>query len=90
MSEAIENQVQTIGRGLLEALPARPPALFNQAWWQGRLLDWAMRDEPFKLDLFRLVDVLPALRSPEEVVRHLNEYLGSRGASGPAWPDSML
>jgi len=42
--------------------------------WSGRAVEWAIRDELFKTQLFRFVDVLPALNSPGEVVRHLREY----------------
>ena len=35
-----------------------------------------MENEALKTQLFRLVDVLPALRSPEEVSAHMREYLG--------------
>lgn len=38
-------------------------------------MDWAMKDEKFKVQLFRFVDVLPALTSPSEIARHLTEYL---------------
>src|SRR5437764_428744 len=39
-------------------------------------MEWAMRDEHFKTQLFRFVDVLPTLDSSSEVARHLKEYLG--------------
>jgi len=38
------------------------------------MMEWAMRDEHFKTQLFRFVDVLPALTSSAEVSRHLKEY----------------
>src|SRR5262245_21824973 len=38
-------------------------------------MEWAMSDENFKTQLFRFVDVLPALSSSSEVSRHLKEYL---------------
>lgn len=44
-------------------------------------MDWAMRDEHFKTQLFRFVDVLPTLTSAGEVSRHLKEYLDSEGLS---------
>src|SRR5207237_2296726 len=39
-------------------------------------MDCARRDEHFKTQLFRFVDVLPTLTSAGEIGRHLNEYLG--------------
>src|SRR5919108_4638176 len=54
---------------------AAPPSLFSRKGLYGTLMDWAMRDEHFKTQLFRFVDVLPALTSAAEVTRHLKEYL---------------
>ncbi len=55
---------------------AEPPSLFSKKGFYGTLMDWAMRDEHFKTQLFRFVDVLPTLASSGEVARHLKEYLG--------------
>ena len=54
---------------------AGAPALFTKKGLQGALMDWAMRDERFKTQLFRFVDVLPTLTSSSEISRHLKEYL---------------
>jgi RHH-type proline utilization regulon transcriptional repressor/proline dehydrogenase/delta 1-pyrroline-5-carboxylate dehydrogenase len=42
----------------------------------------ALRDPVFRADLFRLVDVFPALADPAEVTRHVREYLDPRA---PRW-----
>jgi RHH-type proline utilization regulon transcriptional repressor/proline dehydrogenase/delta 1-pyrroline-5-carboxylate dehydrogenase len=55
---------------------AEPPSLFSKKGFYGTLMEWAMRDEHFKTQLFRFVDVLPTARSSGEVARHLTEYLG--------------
>jgi RHH-type proline utilization regulon transcriptional repressor/proline dehydrogenase/delta 1-pyrroline-5-carboxylate dehydrogenase len=52
------------------------PSLFSKKGFYGTLMQWAMRDEHFKTQLFRFVDVLPALGSASEISRHLQEYLG--------------
>src|SRR2546430_10259076 len=59
---------------LMEA--AQPPSLLSKKGFYGSLMDWAMRDEHFKTQLFRFVDVLPTLNSSAEISRHLKEYLG--------------
>jgi len=51
------------------------PSLFTKKGLQGALMEWAMRDERFKTQLFRFVDVLPTLSSSGEISRHLKEYL---------------
>lgn len=55
---------------------AEPPSLFSKKGFYGTMMEWAMRDEHFKTQLFRFVDVLPTLTSSSEVARHLQEYLG--------------
>ena len=55
---------------------AEPPTVFSRKGFYGALMDWAMRDEHFKTQLFRFVDVLPTLTSAAEISRHLQEYLG--------------
>jgi RHH-type proline utilization regulon transcriptional repressor/proline dehydrogenase/delta 1-pyrroline-5-carboxylate dehydrogenase len=52
------------------------PTLFSKKGLYGALMEWAMRDEQFKIQLFRFVDVLPTLTSSAEISKHLNEYLG--------------
>src|SRR5258708_37914461 len=55
---------------------AGPPSLFSKKGFYGSLMEWSMKDEHFKTQLFRFVDVLPTLTSSGEVARHLTEYLG--------------
>ncbi len=68
-------RVQELGRDLFQRVQGEVPGIFNKGYWQGRILDWAMRDPSFKIDLFRFVDVLPSLQTTEQVTRHLKEYL---------------
>src|SRR5262249_9128832 len=72
---AIEVLTQTIGRELFANLDEKQPHVWQRRWWDARLLDWWMRDEQLKVQLFRFVDVLPMLKTPEAVMRHLHEYL---------------
>jgi RHH-type proline utilization regulon transcriptional repressor/proline dehydrogenase/delta 1-pyrroline-5-carboxylate dehydrogenase len=71
----LEGDVQRLGRALHQQLKDKTPGLFEAAYWQGLLLDGAMRDPAFKTDLFRLVDALPALSTSEQIARHAREYL---------------
>jgi RHH-type proline utilization regulon transcriptional repressor/proline dehydrogenase/delta 1-pyrroline-5-carboxylate dehydrogenase len=50
-------------------------AVFRRNDFYGRLMEWSMKDEAFKTQMFRFVDVLPTLTSSTDVVRHLAEYL---------------
>ena len=59
------------------------PGVFNKAWWSGQVLDWAMKDPDFKTEMFRFVDVFPVLDTPEEINRHIQEYLLQPGLKVP-------
>jgi RHH-type proline utilization regulon transcriptional repressor/proline dehydrogenase/delta 1-pyrroline-5-carboxylate dehydrogenase len=41
-------------------------------------MDWAMKNEDFKIQLFRFVDVLPYLNTSESLQRHIEEYFSGR------------
>ena len=50
------------------------PHMWDHRWWTRLLLDWGTRDEQFKVQLFRFIDVLPALHTDEQFIRILHEY----------------
>ena len=56
---AIEADLRRHAERLHAGAAATHPRLFNRKWWTGRLLEWAIRDEAFKVQLFRFIDVLP-------------------------------
>src|SRR6516165_475515 len=63
----------------------RSPLLFSPGWWDERLMDWTMQDEAVKVQLFRFIDALPQLRSPESISRHLHEYFAETRDHLPGW-----
>src|SRR2546426_2654536 len=70
-------RIQEYGEKIFALIDAaESPSLFSKKGFYGTLMDWAMRDEHFKTQLFRFVDVLPMLTSSSEIARHLKEYLG--------------
>jgi RHH-type proline utilization regulon transcriptional repressor/proline dehydrogenase/delta 1-pyrroline-5-carboxylate dehydrogenase len=81
---AIEFRTRKIGGELFDQLGEHEPGVLHRRWWDDRLMDWAMREEALKVQLFRFVDVLPMLTTTESVVGHLNEYLSAVRAHFPA------
>jgi len=77
MGVAFESRVQAIGRELFERV-AGDRGAFDADRWTGALLEWSLRHESAKLQLFRFVDVLPALATNADTVRHLREYFDGR------------
>src|SRR5579884_2927112 len=80
-----EALTQRYGRDIFARLEGGRPLLLTPAWLDDRLMGWGMDDEAVKVQLFRFVDVLPLLRSPADITRHLREYFGQAGDRIPAW-----
>ncbi len=72
---ALDERARAIGREVFDALPTERTHIFQRRWWDDRLMSWAMRDEPLKVELLRFVDVLPMLRTSGDVATHLDQYL---------------
>lgn len=95
----LEKAVGAWGKKIFSLMEsAGAPSLFTKKGLQGAMMDWAMRDEHFKTQLFRFVDVLPSLTSSSEISRHFREYLEGeeaglssalrtalKAATGAAW-----
>jgi len=78
----VEDAIRDYGEKIFALMEAQgPPSLFSRKGLYGSLMDWAMKDEHFKTQLFRFVDVLPVLASSSEVSRHLKEYLGDEATA---------
>ena len=77
-----ERDVQRLARRIAEAGASKRSRIFRGSWWSEQLLDWAMSHPGFKTQLFRFVDVFPACRDDEDVMRHLEEYF--EGGDTPA------
>jgi RHH-type transcriptional regulator, proline utilization regulon repressor / proline dehydrogenase / delta 1-pyrroline-5-carboxylate dehydrogenase len=73
-SPAFEAAVQALARRIAEGGRREHAHVYRMSWWTDRTLEWAMRHPPFKTQLFRFVDVFPACRDDEDVLRHLEEY----------------
>ncbi|MCO6455691.1 MAG: proline dehydrogenase family protein [Pirellulaceae bacterium] len=71
----LERRTVQIGRQLFESLADKRLNILQRRWWDERIMQWAMRDEQLKVQLFRFVDVLPMLHTPRAVIGHLDQYL---------------
>ena len=76
---ARQNDIERRGSRIFELVDKHPEPLFSRAGFYQRLMALSMRDERFKVQLFRFVDVLPSLRHSREIIGHLNEYFSDDG-----------
>jgi RHH-type transcriptional regulator, proline utilization regulon repressor / proline dehydrogenase / delta 1-pyrroline-5-carboxylate dehydrogenase len=81
---SLKNEIEQRGMRIFQLVDQHPESLFSKAGFQQRIMALSMRDERLKVQLFRLVDVLPSLRTSAEVIGHLQEYLANtRDGSAP-------
>ena len=67
--------ISKVGQEIWKEMQGETPGIFNKDFWQGKILEWAMKDPLFRVNLFRLVDVLPVLKSRKQVWQHMRDYL---------------
>ncbi|HEY9764170.1 MAG TPA: proline dehydrogenase family protein, partial [Trichocoleus sp.] len=62
----------------------------DQMRWDDKLLAFAMGNPGLRVQLFRFIDALPALRSKPEIARHMQEYLADESVELPGALKSLL
>jgi len=88
-----EAKTQEIAKQLLAATKEKRSffaQLQDQMRWDDKLLAWAMSNPGLRVQLFRFIDCLPALRSKPEIANHLQEYLTTEAVELPAALKGML
>src|SRR5262245_7223860 len=76
VASPLEPIVSRVGEQLARLSAGRTPTLFEGRWWSHTALNLAMHDSHFKTQLFRFIDLLPSVKSDEQVVALAREYFG--------------
>ncbi len=76
-SNHLNDRVISRGKGLFASVSGEKPSLFNKGAWMGKVMDWSMHNEQFKIQMFRFVDVFPTLTNGKLLTGHIREYFGS-------------
>lgn len=77
----VEERTREIGRQIFASVSKQKRGFFHGDL-DSKIMDWTMKDEKLKVQMFRFVDVLPMLKTPDEIMRHLQEYLKNFPAVG--------
>ncbi|MCI0701263.1 MAG: L-glutamate gamma-semialdehyde dehydrogenase, partial [Planctomycetia bacterium] len=85
MTPDLDSRTKEYGREIFARLDRQGPVIFTRAWAEDKLMGLGMHDPALKVQLFRFVDTLPYLKQPEEVSRHLREYLAEAKDELPWW-----
>ena len=92
-SQDYEPQTQAIAQQLVATVQGKKSwlgALRDQARLEDKLLDWTMSNPGLRVQLFRLIDVLPTLSTKAEIAQHLQEYLTVPGVELPGALKQLL
>ena len=80
----LEPRILARGQQFFSSIRGESPSIFNTKWWTGKVMDWCMSNDAFKVQMFRFVDVLPYLNTSESLTRHIEEYFGTNEAEMPS------
>src|SRR6266478_3838356 len=78
-------QIEERGERIFDLVDRHPESVFSTAGFYQRMMALSMRDEHFKVQMFRFVDVLASLQRSGDIVQHLGEYF----APAPAGRDGF-
>src|SRR6266853_1447200 len=70
----LQAEVERRGTQIFDLVDRHPESIFSKAGFYQRMMEFSMRDEHFKVQMFRFVDVLASLRRGSDIVQHLDEY----------------
>src|SRR6266550_4899354 len=71
---SLQAEIEQRGTRIFELVDRHPESIFSKAGFYQRMMALSMRDEHFKVQMFRFVDVLPSLRRSSDILEHLEEY----------------
>src|SRR5467141_2700180 len=74
---ALQTEIERRGERIFDLVDQHPESLFSKAGFYQRMMALSMRDEHFKVQLFRFVDVLASLHRGTDIVQHLDEYFAN-------------
>ncbi len=88
-TDKYESQTQEIAKQILsgtdrDSIWAKLSQLKNDLRIDDKLMAWTMENDGLRVQLFRLIDCLPALQSKAKIARHMQEYLTSEAIEVPA------
>ena len=75
LSDTLNQSIVAFGESVFKDLQDYQLSPLEIRFWNARMMQWSMAHPDLKVNLFRLVDVLPTLSSPEAIADHVRQYL---------------
>jgi len=85
----VEKAILEYGSQFLDIARSKTAGILSAQFWSDKLMDWAMKDEAFKIQFFRFVDTYPVLKTPDQIHDHLVDFMNQPGVSPPPGMDLM-
>src|SRR5437868_14285545 len=84
-------EVERRGARIFALVNRHPESIFSKAGFYQRMMEFSMRDEHFKVQMFCFVDVLASIHRPRDIVQHFDEYLSTvRNGLAPVLRPAIL
>ena len=77
MEKELNSRIIARGKEFFGSISGEKPSLFNKSAWMGKVMDWSMQNQQFKIQMFRFVDVYPTLTNSRLLTEHIREYFGA-------------
>lgn len=76
--ENLDELIIARGKYCFARMQGQKPSLFDKSRWIGKMMDVVLRNENFKVQLFRFIDVFPSLKTSKLLSDHIREYFSDQ------------
>ena len=83
-NRALDTKIIDRGKAFFSTIAGEKPFLFNKGTWMGKVMDWSMQNDQFKIQMFRFVDAFPTLTTGKLLTEHIREYFGEEKDMPPS------
>ena len=84
MGSEIESRIRETGYRLHDLMEEKSASIFSRQYWVGKLFEWCMHNEAFKVQMLRFIDVFPSLGDPDAVIGHIQQYFSDPALNFPS------
>ncbi len=84
MNSDIETRIIETGYHLYDLMEEEPESIYSKEYWVGKLFEWCMHNEAFKVQMLRFIDVFPYLKDADAVISHVQQYFSDPALNLPS------
>ena len=79
MNSDSESSIRETGYRLYDLMEEESGSIFSREYWTGKLFEWCMHNEAFKVQMFRFIDVFPYLKDARGTLVNLCSQAANYG-----------